>query len=86
MLIVFDKYQVPSNDTGDFYTIDSYTEERYSTDIPTIDSWFRASDTLILDQEYQIFLDLVHHLLFQIEHLVQTISIHHLLLPQMKVQ
>ena len=46
LLIVFDKYQVPSNDTGDFYTIDSYTEERYSTDIPTIDSGVRASDTI----------------------------------------
>ena len=46
LLIVFDKYQVPSNDTGDFYTIDSYTEERYSTDIPIIDSGVRASDTI----------------------------------------
>ena len=46
LLIVFDKYQVPSNDRGDFYTVDSYTAERYSTDIPTIDSGVRASDTI----------------------------------------
>ena len=30
VLIVFDRYDVPSNDTGDFYTIASYDEERFS--------------------------------------------------------
>ena len=46
LLIVFDHYTVPSNDTGDVFTIDSYDEERFSTDIPNIDGKFRSSDTL----------------------------------------
>ena len=46
LLVVFDKYSVPSNDTGDFYTVGSYNEERFSKDIPEIKDGLRASDTL----------------------------------------
>ena len=47
LLVVFDYYSVPSGDTGDVFTVNSYSEERFSTDIPNIGSNnVRASDTL----------------------------------------
>ena len=47
LLIVFDYYSVPSNDTGDLFTVLSYDNSRYSYDIPTIGpNKVRASDTL----------------------------------------
>ena len=35
LTVVVNHYSVPSNDTGDVYTVGSYDEERYSKDIPT---------------------------------------------------
>ena len=46
MLIIFDYYLVPSNDTGDIYTVNSYDSERYKYDIPILPSGVRASDIL----------------------------------------
>ena len=47
LLVVFDRYDVPANDTGDFYTVSSYDEERFSYDIPNIGkNNVRASDTI----------------------------------------
>ena len=47
LTIVFDRYDIPSNDNGDFYTIGSYDDERYSHDIPNIGNKnVRASDTI----------------------------------------
>jgi hypothetical protein len=47
LLIVYDRYTVESNDNGDVFTVLSYDEERFSTDIPVIGSRLkRASDTL----------------------------------------
>ena len=46
LLIVFDYYSVPSSDTGDVFTVNSYAEERFVEDIPTIGNNVRASDTL----------------------------------------
>ena len=34
--IIVNHYTVPSNDTGDVYTVGSYDEERFSKDIPLI--------------------------------------------------
>ena len=45
LLIIFDHYTVPTDDSGDVFTVLSYDDERYATDIPFIDQ-FRASDTL----------------------------------------
>ena len=45
ILIIFDKYDIPSNDNGDFYTVASYDDERFSKDIPNIGN-VRASDTI----------------------------------------
>ena len=46
VLIVYDRYDVPNNDTGDFYTVASYPEERYSQDIPLLKNGLRATDTI----------------------------------------
>jgi hypothetical protein len=47
LLIVFDHYSVPTSDTGDIFTVNSYSAERFSTDIPSIGfNNTRASDTL----------------------------------------
>ena len=47
LLIIFDYYTVPTNDSGDVFTVNSYSEERFSSDIPTIGiDNTRASDTL----------------------------------------
>ena len=37
LLIIFDRYQVASGNTGDFFSVNSYTKERYSNDIPGVD-------------------------------------------------
>ena len=36
LLIVYDHYTVPSNDSGDAFTVLSYGKERYNKDIPLI--------------------------------------------------
>ena len=46
LLVVFDHYTVPTNDTGDVFTVDSYDSERFSKDIPNIGGSIRATDTL----------------------------------------
>jgi len=47
LLVIFDQYQVASGNSGDFYSVNSYTKERYSNDIPTIDG-NRATDIIDL--------------------------------------
>ena len=45
LLIIYNHYTVPSNDSGDVYTVNSYNSERFKNDIPTAGE-LRASDTL----------------------------------------
>ena len=45
LLIVFDYYEVAPNTSGDFFTVNSYTKERYTNDIPAV-AGNRASDIL----------------------------------------
>ena len=45
LLVVFDKYEVSSGVTGDLFSVNSYTSERYTKDIPAIGP-NRASDIL----------------------------------------
>ena len=45
LLIVFDQYQVQSGNNGDFFTVNSYSSERYSKDLPVVDG-IPASDIL----------------------------------------
>tara|TARA_B100002019_G_scaffold285718_1_gene295106 strand:+ start:108 stop:7211 length:7104 start_codon:yes stop_codon:yes gene_type:complete len=46
LMIIFDYYNVPSSDSGDVFSVNSYTEERYESDIPTLKNGIRATDTL----------------------------------------
>ena len=46
LLVIFDKYQVASGNSGDLFTVNSYTKERYSKDIPSLPFGERASDIL----------------------------------------
>ena len=58
LLIVFDYYSVPSNDTGDVFTVLSYDQERFSNDIPAIGPRnIRASDTLDFRPRVSVFTD-----------------------------
>ena len=45
LLIIFDHYTVPTTDTGDVYTVDSYDNQRYKDDLPILKGG-RASDVL----------------------------------------
>ena len=45
LLIIYNHYTVPSNDTGDVYTVNSYDAARFKGDVPSIDL-LRSSDTL----------------------------------------
>ena len=56
LLIVFDYYTVPVNDTGDVFTVLSYDQERFSNDIPNIGPRnVRSSDTLDFRPRVQPF-------------------------------
>jgi hypothetical protein len=55
LLIVFDHYTVPTNDTGDVFTVDSYDAERFSKDIPNIGGSIRATDTLDFRPRVAVF-------------------------------
>ena len=46
LLIIFDYFEVPSSDTGDVFTVESYPSESFKFDIPRTDSGVRISDTL----------------------------------------
>ena len=45
LLIIFDRYDVASGNSGDFFSVNSYTKERYANDIPEVDG-IRVTDIL----------------------------------------
>ena len=56
LLIVFDYYSVPSNDSGDVFTVLSYDKERYTHDIPFIGPIsVKSSDTLDFRPRVPVF-------------------------------
>ena len=56
LLVVFDYYSVQSNDTGDVFTVLSYNQDRFATDIPTIGPRsVRSSDTLDFRPRVPVF-------------------------------
>ena len=56
LLIVFDYYSVPSNDSGDVFTVLSYDKERYTHDIPFIGPRsVKSSDTLDFRPRVPVF-------------------------------
>ena len=46
LLVIFNYFEVPSSDTGDVFTVESYPSDAFKSDIPVTDSGFRISDTL----------------------------------------
>ena len=46
LTIVFDSYVVPTSAEGQIYTVESYSDERFGSDIPHLANGLRASDTL----------------------------------------
>ena len=56
LLIVFDYYSVPSNDSGDVFTVLSYDAERFTHDVPFISPRsVRSSDTLDFRPRVPVF-------------------------------
>ena len=56
LLIVFDYYSVPSDDSGDVFTVLSYDKERYTHDIPFIGPRsVKSSDTLDFRPRVPVF-------------------------------
>ena len=56
LLVVFDYYSVPSNDSGDVFTVLSYDKERFTHDVPFIGPRsVRSSDTLDFRPRVSIF-------------------------------
>ena len=45
LLIIYDRFDVPTNDRGDIYTVNSYPADRFG-DIPHLKDSLRASDTI----------------------------------------
>ena len=46
MKIVYDHYRAASGDTGDLYSVNSYTADQYTNDVPFVEGNVRASDIL----------------------------------------
>ena len=46
LLIVFNSYVVPSTDSGDAFTVNSYDSDRFKTDVPILENNLRSTDTL----------------------------------------
>jgi len=55
VLVIFNWFDVPSNDTGDVFTVDSYPAGSFKEDIPLLPSGIRASDTLDFRPRVQRF-------------------------------
>jgi hypothetical protein len=56
LLVVFDYYSVPSNDSGDVFTVLSYDKDRFTHDVPFIGpKSVRSSDTLDFRPRVPIF-------------------------------
>ena len=46
LLVIYDRFAVPANDKGDFYTASSYSSEVFGKYVPILKNGVRASDTL----------------------------------------
>ena len=44
--VIYDHYDVSSDDNGDVFTVLSYDKDRFTNDVPMTNSGIRASDTL----------------------------------------
>ena len=46
LLVIYNSYEVPSTDSGDLFTVNSYDIDRYTNDIPVLSNNVRATDVL----------------------------------------
>ena len=46
VLVIYDSYVVPTTDSGDIFTVNSYDKDRFSHDIPLLSNNVRATDVL----------------------------------------
>jgi len=46
LLAIFNYYQIQSGNSGDIFTVNSYTKDRFTNDIPLLSNNLRATDTL----------------------------------------
>ena len=46
LYIVFDKFEVANNNAGDIFTVNSYSADRYTNDIPELPNGTRLGDTI----------------------------------------
>ena len=46
LLVVYDYYKISAGNSGDIFTVNSYTEDRYASDIPLLTNGTRASDII----------------------------------------
>ena len=44
LLVIFDRYDAASGDEGDFFTVNSYSADRYQSDLPTLPNGLSVSD------------------------------------------
>ena len=56
---------MPSNDNGDFYTVASYDEERFSNDVPILTNGLRATDTIDFRPRVDTYTGAESHFAFQ---------------------
>ena len=45
LLVIFDRYEVASGSSGDFFSVNSYTKDRYANDIPAVEG-IRLTDLI----------------------------------------
>lgn len=46
LLVIYDYYKISAGNSGDIFTVNSYTEDRYATDIPSVPDGSRVSDII----------------------------------------
>jgi len=46
LLVIYDAYEVGSDNNGDFFTVNSYSADRFKSDIPTLPSGLRVTNTI----------------------------------------
>jgi hypothetical protein len=46
LLVIFNYYKIQNGNSGDIFTVNSYTKDRFTNDIPLLNNNIRATDTL----------------------------------------
>ena len=64
LLVIFDKYDIASGNSGDVFTCNSYGAGRYKSDIPTLPNGLRVTDIIDFRPRVKPFIQqhMLHHL------------------------